>query len=168
MKGKAGSFIVVSGGQTGADRAALNITQKHGMTVEGWCPRGRWAEDGPLAAHYPLRETDSDDPKVRTEANVRLADATLVLTLGGIDDGTALTIELADAVDRPCLVVDLRQADALENAVRWLADVCPPRLNIAGLRESNAPGLQQAAQRFLDDLFRHVGVDDDLDQAVRR
>ena len=70
---------IVSGGQTGVDRAALDAALALGMRCGGWCPAGRWAEDGPIDPRYPLRETPSGDPAQRTEWNVRDSDATLIL-----------------------------------------------------------------------------------------
>ena len=99
---------VVSGGQTGVDRAALDAARALGLPSGGWCPRGRKAEDGAIPTEYPLRETPGDDYAQRTEWNVRDASATLVLTRGQPSPGTALTIELARRLERPLLVLDLR------------------------------------------------------------
>src|SRR3989442_8006923 len=82
---------IVSGGQTGVDRAALDTALALGLTCGGWCPRGRRAEDGPLPARYPLRETPSASYPERTEWNVRDSDGTLVLHHGRLRGGTALT-----------------------------------------------------------------------------
>ena len=73
---------IISGGQTGVDRAALDVALDAGLPCGGWCPRGRRAEDGPIVAQYPLMETDSPDYQMRTRRNVEDADATLILTLG--------------------------------------------------------------------------------------
>lgn len=70
---------VISGGQTGVDRAALAAARAAGLAIGGWCPRGRWAEDGAISAVYSLRETPSGDPAARTRVNVAEADATLIL-----------------------------------------------------------------------------------------
>ena len=82
---------IVSGGQTGVDRAALDVAIELGVPCGGWCPRGRKAEDGPIAARYPLRETNSVSYRVRTERNVRESDGVLILTWGPPREGTALT-----------------------------------------------------------------------------
>ena len=71
---------IVSGGQTGVDRAALDVGLAWGLPIGGWCPRGRTAEDGPIPARYPLRETESAKYDVRTRRNVRDSDGTLILT----------------------------------------------------------------------------------------
>src|SRR5204862_1053873 len=86
---------VVSGGQTGVDRAALDVALGLGLPCGGWCPKGRRAEDGPLPERYPLRETPWSGYPQRTQWNVRDSDGTLVLLNGEPDRGTRLTIELA-------------------------------------------------------------------------
>jgi hypothetical protein len=98
---------IVSGGQSGVDRAALDVALELGVPCGGWCPRGRRAEDGPIPDRYPLRETPWHGYPQRTEWNVRDADGTLVLTAGGPDRGTALTLRVADRLGKPCLLVDL-------------------------------------------------------------
>jgi len=82
-------------GATGVDRAALDVALELGIPCGGWCPKGRKAEDGPIDAHYPLQETGSTSYRVRTERNVRQSDGTLVLTMGKVKGGTALTIKFA-------------------------------------------------------------------------
>lgn len=101
---------IVSGGQTGVDRAALDVALELGFLCDGWCPRGRKAEDGPIACRYPLRETPSARLSQRTEWNVRDSDGTLILTKGRPRGGTALTIQLATRLTRPHLVLDLDAA----------------------------------------------------------
>src|SRR5690606_25772528 len=86
---------IVTGGQTGTDRAALDFALEAGIACGGWCPRGRIAEDGPIAALYPLVETPTSLYEQRTEWNVRDSDATLVLTHGTPIGGTLLTLECA-------------------------------------------------------------------------
>lgn len=140
---------VVSGGQTGVDRAALDVALDLGIPCGGWCPRGRLAEDGVIAPRYPLRETPTPATKERTEWNVRDTDATLVLTRGPAEGGTALTISLAEEHAKPLRVVDLRAApDPL--AVRdWLLAGGVGVLNVAGPRESEAPDIYDQACEFL-------------------
>ncbi|MGH7230493.1 MAG: putative molybdenum carrier protein [Nitrospiraceae bacterium] len=98
---------MVSGGQTGVDRAALDVAKALGIGCGGWCPRRRMAEDGIISSKYPLQETPSADYSQRTEWNVRDSDGTLVLTLGEPKSGTAFTIEVAARLAKPCLVLDL-------------------------------------------------------------
>ena len=89
---------VVSGGQTGVDRAALDAAIERGIPCGGWAPRGRRAEDGLIPAHYPVHETESDRYPVRTRANVRDSDATLILCRGRPSGGTAFTIACAEKI----------------------------------------------------------------------
>jgi hypothetical protein len=117
---------IVSGGQTGVDRAALEFGRDAGIPIGGWCPAGGWAEDLPeppgLLALFPeLEETASADPLQRTEWNVRDSDATLVLTRGGArSPGTDATVEFAVRLDRPHLVVDVGDPVIIEG---WLRQV---------------------------------------------
>ena len=83
---------VISGGQTGVDRAALDAAFELALECGGWVPAGRRAEDGPVDARYPLRETAAGDYETRTRLNVRDSDATLILTRGRPSGGTALTV----------------------------------------------------------------------------
>ena len=99
---------IISGGQSGVDRAALDAAREMGVPVGGWCPKGRRAEDGAIAACYPLDETPSDQYAQRTEWNIRDSDGTLVLTFGPPTGGTALTVRLADRLGKRCLVLDLK------------------------------------------------------------
>jgi len=144
---------IVSGGQTGVDRAALDAALELGLACGGWCPRGRRAEDGPLADRYPLAETPSADYAQRTEWNVRDSDGTLILTVGRPDRGTALTLELAKRMPRPCHVADPSEMGELEPAREWIAQHEIRTLNVAGPRESRAPGIYAAARRFLGALL---------------
>ena len=140
---------VLSGGQTGVDRAALDVSLGLGVSCGGWCPRGRRAEDGPIPTRYPLRETESPAYPARTRLNVRDADATLVLTRGAPRGGTALTVELADQLGKPCMVVDLLGAPDPVGVRVWLAEHRVATLNVAGPRESDNPGIYEQASRFL-------------------
>ena len=141
---------IVSGGQTGVDRAALDAALGLGLPCGGWCPRGRKAEDGPIDTRYPLAETPSDDYAERTEWNVRDADGTLVLTRGEPSGGTAFTIATARRLRRPLLVLDLDRDPDPALVRRWVAEKRIAVLNVAGPRESQRPGVHAEARRFLD------------------
>jgi hypothetical protein len=140
---------VVSGGQTGVDRAALDAAQALGLAVGGWCARGRDAEDGVLPARYPLRETPSRESAERTDWNVRDSDATLILHRGGLSAGTALAARLARRQGRPLLIRDLSAPPDPAELARWLHANQVGTLNCAGPRESEAPGIQAQAQALL-------------------
>jgi predicted Rossmann fold nucleotide-binding protein DprA/Smf involved in DNA uptake len=144
---------IVSGGQTGVDRAALDAAQALGIPCGGWCPRGRRAEDGVIPSRYPLRETPRTAYPERTEWNVRDSDGTLVFTWGAPSGGTALTIRLARRYRRPCLVVDLKRTSSMTAIGSWLAAHGIRSLNVAGPRESEAPGIQDR----VFSLLRHLG-----------
>jgi hypothetical protein len=131
---------IVSGGQTGADRAALDVGVECGLQIGGWVPRGRLAEDGTIPGRYTgLREADSTDPAVRTVLNVRDSDATLIVSHGPLSGGSRLTLEEAIRMGRPLLHLDLSlltQAEAVARLREWLRDVDPATLNVAGPRAS--------------------------------
>jgi hypothetical protein len=140
---------IVSGGQTGVDRAALDVALGLGLPCGGWCPRGRRAEDGPIDSRYPLTETPSDEYAQRTTWNVRDSDGTLVLTRGVPVGGTALTVDVAERLRKPCLVVDLATDSRPEAAREWLVRNAVGVLNVAGPRESGMPGIYADALAFL-------------------
>lgn len=144
---------VVSGGQTGVDRAALDVALALGIECGGWCPRGRRAEDGRIPERYPLDETASVDYPERTARNVRDSDATLVLCLGEPDRGTRLTLRIAEREGRPWRRVDLSAEPDPGELRRWLAQVPVRTLNVAGPRESRRPGVHAAAAAFLRRLL---------------
>lgn len=144
---------IVSGGQTGADRAALDVARELGLATGGWVPRGRRAEDGAVPERYEgLVETGSDDPAVRTERNVRDADATAVFCFGPPAGGTALTVELARSQGRPLWTVDLEACATQEAAASlraFLEAVRPRVLNVAGPRLSEEPRIARETARVL-------------------
>jgi hypothetical protein len=144
---------IISGGQTGVDRAALDVALDLGLGCGGWCPHGRRAEDGPIPARYPLRETCSPGYPERTAANVRDASATLVLTRGEPHGGTALTVSLTGRLRKPCLIVDLDAEPQTAEVRRWLGDQNTRVLNVAGPRESEHPGIHAQAAAFLREVI---------------
>ena len=138
---------LVSGGQTGVDRGALDAALAHGIPCGGWCPKGRRAEDGVIPARYPLTECDSRAYKTRTRMNVAESDATLVLADGAPIGGTRLTIRFAEELAKPHLIAPL-DADPAAIA-RWLKETRCRVLNVAGPRESKMPGTQIRARRLI-------------------
>ncbi len=150
---------IVSGGQTGVDRGALNAALAAGLPCGGWCPKGRFAEDGTITDVYPLDETPSADHAERTEWNVRDSDATLILTRkAALSGGTRLTRELANRHERPCLVVDPTAPASLDSVVAWLDSGRIKTLNLAGPRESGEPGIEALALAFVAALLDEVGA----------
>jgi Circularly permutated YpsA SLOG family len=165
------SLVIISGGQSGVDRAALDEAIARGMVYGGWCPHGGWAEDSPappgLLARYPqLRETPSADPAQRTEWNVRDSDASLILVDAGgvaVSGGTALAQRLTARYGKPLLVLDADATGAPEAAREWLSGLltrhdgaAPFRLAIGGPRESEAPGIYVKARVVLAALLGGV------------
>ena len=142
--GTRNALVILSGGQTGADRAALDVALELGLGCGGWCPRGRRAEDGAIPDRYPLRETPTAAYPQRTEWNVRDADATLILHAGRADRGTALTERLARALGKPVRTLDVRTANAAD-LTAWIERERVATLNVAGPRESGSLGIQAAA-----------------------
>ncbi len=142
-----------SGGQTGVDRAALDFALARGLPHGGWCPRGRRAEDGVIPARYRLRETASAAYEERTRRNVRDSDATVIFSPGrALAGGTRLTREIARALDRPLL--HLTAAGAVARAAARLRAFIRRhrvrRLNVAGPRASETPGLEVFVRAVLE------------------
>ena len=146
--------LIVSGGQTGVDRGALDAALESGWPCGGWCPRGRRAEDGIISGRYPLKETDSGDYRQRTEWNVRDSDATLILHMGPLEGGTALTGKLAANYGRPCLMVELGGNEDMGPVLQWLEENNIRVLNVAGPRESKNPGITRVAARYVVRLLK--------------
>lgn len=140
---------LISGGQTGVDRGALDAAIALGIPHGGWCPRGRVAEDGRIPERYRLSEHASAEYAARTEQNVRDSDGTLVLTVGAPRQGTALTCVLARRCRKPLLIVDLDRAPEPEDARAWIGRHAIGVLNVAGPRESSCPGVQQRAAAYV-------------------
>ena len=146
-------LTIISGGQTGVDRAALDAALQSKIPIEGWCPRGRLAEDGVLPERYALRETPSARYPERTAWNVRDSEGTLLLPYGRLLGGTGLTAALAKKYGRPTLRLDLANpADrhqAASKILAWMWEAGITRLNVAGPRGSSAPEVYQITQRIL-------------------
>ena len=147
---------IVSGGQTGVDRAALDWACRHEVPHGGWCPKGRLAEDGPLAACYRLRETDSSGYRQRTKLNVLDSDATLIFNIGALDGGTLQTVRFCQVLSKPHRVVQLDEGPVGETtrSVReWLMEGRFSALNVAGPREAKRPGIYDIVMSVLDACF---------------
>jgi hypothetical protein len=147
---------VVSGGQTGVDRAALDVAMRQGIACGGWCPKGRLAEDGPIPSAYPLAETPTREYAERTRWNVRDSDGTLILTFGEPAGGTVLTRVFALQEQKPHLMLDLETKPMAADAHRWLNEHNIAVLNVAGPRASTVPGIYRLAAQFLETLFVEV------------
>jgi hypothetical protein len=151
--GKLPSIKIVSGGQTGVDRAALDFALVNGIPCGGWCPRGRKAEDGPIHELYPLREMPTEAYSRRTEQNIIDSDATLVLYDRKADRGTRTTISLCLRLKKPVLYISLESENNIGEIRDWIRHYRVKVLNIAGPRESSDPGIYRKSFAFLEDLF---------------
>ena len=140
---------VVSGGQTGVDRGALDAAIELGIPHGGWCPRGRLAEDGPIPGRYQLKETRSARYSARTRQNVLDSTGTLILFVGEINGGTKLTAQLAARHAMPCLTIDLHRVPDAREVRAWLEFNGIEVLNVAGPRESSTPGIHAKAHAFV-------------------
>jgi len=149
---------IVSGGQTGVDRGALDAAIALGLEHGGWCPRGRLAEDGPIPERYRLRQTESAEYRGRTEQNVIDSDGTLILYRHRLFGGTELTRRFALKHQKLCCVVDLEQEPDVTTVRQWIADHSIGVLNVAGPRESSSPGIGVEAQQFVCSVFSEVNV----------
>ena len=150
---------IVSGGQTGVDRAALDVALELQLPCGGWCPRGRRAEDGRIPPMYPLKELRSFNYAHRTGMNVDDSDGTLIITGDELSGGTALTVTLARRKLKPVLVVDLREETDVAAVEDWLALHKIRTLNVAGPRESQQPGIHERATCFLTELLSRRDAD---------
>src|SRR6478736_1422016 len=155
-------LTIVSAGQTGVDRAALDVAIELGIAYRGWCPKGGWAEDRPsppgVLALYPgLGETPHADPRQRTEWNVRDCDRLMVLVDRAglsVSKGTAIAKECAKALAKPHIVIAIDAGDAEDLAAGFLSKGQGPlAVNIGGPRESEAPGIYASTKAFLSHLL---------------
>jgi len=145
---------IVSGGQTGADRAALDVALELGIPCGGWCPAGRIAEDGPISDRYPLQETPEPKYIQRTKWNVRDSDGTVVFTTGvEISGGSLNTLEYAREIRKPCVHIHRGSRPSPEQCLlRFIEGHGIKILNVAGPRSSNDPDIY----RFVYDTLKEV------------
>jgi hypothetical protein len=147
---------IVSGGQAGADRAALDWAIKRGIPHGGWCPKGRKAEDGRIAKHYRLQETKSSAWKKRTEWNVRDSDGTVIFTIRDkLTGGSKATANFAEEAGKPCLHLSAESCNkqAAVFLMRFIRDNNIKTLNIAGPRASSQPEIGMFVTEVLDSAW---------------
>ena len=147
---------IISGGQTGVDRAGLDAAVNAGIPIGGYCPKGRLAEDGVIPEQYPLIELESPESCYRTEKNVVESDGTLILNKGILSEGTKLTHDFTVRYGKPGLIVQLDADRIIEpgNVIRWIKGQCINVLNIAGPRESKCSGgIHAEAYAYLEKVF---------------
>jgi hypothetical protein len=157
----ASNFTIVSGGQTGVDRAALDFALSNGLACRGWCPQGRLAEDGTINMRYPLSETNSEETAVRTELNVMDSDATLIVYADEMDSGTSATKDFAFEHRKPLFVWRLGQNNNVRSFRKWLAENKVGCLNIAGPRASQAADIYGETLDLLDMLLEDITRESD-------
>jgi hypothetical protein len=144
---------IVSGGQTGVDRAALDFAIRRRIPHGGYCPKGRRSESGRIAAKYRLTECASPEYAMRTALNVAHSDGTLILTRGRPEGGTQRTVYLCRAYGKPALILDLDRKLRPEDFADWLYAHGIETLNVAGPRESKQPGIGQQTRAVLEALL---------------
>jgi len=148
---------IISGGQTGADRAALDAAIKMGIPHGGWVPKGRIAEDGIIPDKYEMKEMPTSSYPARTEQNIIDSDGTLIISHGLLSGGSALTQELAGNHKRPCLHVDLDVTPAFKAAIMiqtWIELHGIKVLNVAGPRASKDPSIYKATKDILECVYQ--------------
>jgi Circularly permutated YpsA SLOG family len=148
---------IISGGQTGADRAAFDFALEQGIEISGFVPKNRMAEDGEISAKYPnLLETRAKNPVRRTEMNVKYSDATLILSHGELTGGSKRTLQLAEKHHKPSLHLDFAEMNIKEAVAitkKWLKSINCEELNVAGARASKDPHIYGKTKLFLEKLF---------------
>ena len=150
---------VISGGQTGVDRAGLDAAMKAGIPVGGYCPKGKKSEDGPIPDSYPLEELATTQYHVRTEKNVLESNGTLIFNKGPLSHGTKLTHDYTVRHLKPCLIVQLDAEQMIEpfQVVKWIEGQQIKTLNIAGPRESKFPnGIYLESYSYLKRVFNTI------------
>ena len=144
---------IISGGQTGVDRAALDLALKHGVDCGGWCPAGRLDEFGRIPDQYPVQELDAGGFSERTLQNVKDSDGTVIIYTGKLGGGTEQTVRFCQKLRRPYQLIDAAKISA-EDAAKLIADFVPDHeidlLNVAGPRQSEWPEGYDYASRALE------------------
>lgn len=145
-------ILIISGGQTGVDLAALDFALDNKIPCGGWCPKGRINENGIIPEKYPLKETKTSEYSERTEMNIKDSDGTLVFYSGNIDEGTKFTLKRAMELQKPFYTIDINSEPEIDSFIQWIRTYNIKTLNIAGPRESSSPGIYKSVYKFLDKL----------------
>jgi hypothetical protein len=155
---------IISGGQTGVDRGALDAALDLGVECGGWCPMGRLAEDGTIPERYPVVELANAGYAERTAQNVADSDGTLIISNGEPVGGTRETVERCVENDKPCLVIDYKEiptVDAAEKTLKFLKRHHIRRLNVAGPRASQWPQGQEIACQIVSAILPRLSGQND-------
>lgn len=149
---------IITGGQTGADRAALDFALHYEISCGGYCPKGRKAEDGPISDIYPLKELLSARYSDRTKKNIEVSDGTLIFSIGlGLDRGTRLTLEYCKKLNKPYFIypLDREKTEKPESLFNWIKDHGIVTLNVAGNRERYSSGIYRLVYEALVRFYHH-------------
>ena len=149
-------FKIISGGQTGVDRAALDAALELRVDCGGWCPKGRRAEDGVIPARYPLREMPQASYRQRTRRNVLDGDATLIIYDAELEGGTSETATYCVTHGKPCCMVDLAETglgQAVQRICVFIREHRPNTLNVAGPRASKQPAIYSTARQIMREVL---------------
>jgi hypothetical protein len=149
---------IVSGGQTGADRAALDFAIQHSIPHGGWCPKGRLAEDGTIDPKYQLKETSTDIYGQRTQQNVVDSDGTAIFTVAPVlDGGSMLTAEFVEIHHKPGIHLSrIKTSDPVAELKAFIARHNIAILNVAGSRASKEPDVYAFTKTTLEMVERHA------------
>lgn len=146
---------IISGGQTGADRAALDAALEHGFPIGGSCPAGRKAEDGPIDPHYLLKEI-AGGYRARTRQNVKDADGTAVFYSGYLGGGTEQTVAFCIRANKPYKLLDIELVSvehATDAVLSFISDYDVQVLNVAGPRQSGCPAVYDFVKNTLGQMI---------------
>jgi hypothetical protein len=168
--------IIVSGGQTGVDRAALDVAIKLKIAHGGWCPYERIAEDGIIPKLYNLREASAPtleekaDPdaiyKKRTELNAKDSDGTLIIINADPIGGTLYTVDMLIKYNKPYLIFNLKDNPCVDDIAKWVVENKIGKLNIAGPRESQSPGIYKISSHVIEQLVTHSLINQNQSQQL--
>ena len=153
------NIIIISGGQTGVDRAALDVALELAIPCGGWCPEGHLAEDGVIASYYPLKELAGGDYIRRTLRNVSDSDATVIIYFDRLEGGTELTVEFCNQEAKPVLTIDanaVQFSSAVDEVLGFTRRLQPETLNIAGPRASKQPDAYAYTKALLTDYLQKL------------
>ncbi|MFA5903360.1 MAG: putative molybdenum carrier protein [Desulfobacula sp.] len=161
---------IISGGQTGADRAALDVAIKFHIDHGGWVPKGRRTEDGRLNDKYSLTETKTEDYRERTKLNIIDSHATVIISRGNLTGGSKFTQTFAKVVGRPNCHIDLMQSEEFEAAIILKSFILENQiqiLNVAGPRQSSSPGIYADVKTVLEVTLYLLFLDTRLDKLTK-
>ncbi|MBU8850164.1 MAG: putative molybdenum carrier protein [Desulfobacterales bacterium] len=162
---------IISGGQTGADRAALDVAIKFNIEHGGWLPKGRKTEKGPLPVKYQLNEMDTADYKARTKQNIVESHGTVIISRGRLTGGSKLTRSFAEFIGRPNCYIDLLNTEEFEASIILKSFILENKiqiLNVAGPRLSHNPGIYMDVKTVLEAMLYLLFLDTRKDRVLKK